>query len=281
MRRRRPSALNRLTPSRRDNGNYPVPVSGWGAYKQLIPMTMAAILVIIVCEVIRPHALWFVVRNICVEDMLLRKNPFPCTSVDLQGGYAVLRDFAKPTQILLVPTQRLAGIESPTLLNIGSINYWQAAWEARHLIENQIGKPIPREDIAMAINSRYGRTQNQLHIHVDCVRPDVQKALARHQNEIGATWSDLNFHIIHRGFRAMRLEGKDLSTEDPFKRLAYGDSKARADMGRETLAVIGASFSDGNEGFFLLSDRANLTTFDRGLGEELLDPKCRVLTPLV
>ena len=280
MSHRLPPSLNKINPSGRKRQRLTEPILWRRACRPLMLPIAAAIFMIVAYRIVKPHALWFVVHNVCMEDMAVRKKPFPCTSINPSGGYATLRDFAQPNHLLLVPTRRLTGIESPILLQNGSTNYWQAAWKARHLIETQIGEPIPRNDFAMAINSKYGRTQDQLHIHVDCVRPDVQQALSRHQNEIGAAWSDLDFHIIHREFRAMRLDGADLSTQDPFKRLAHGDSKARADMGRETLVVIGASFSDGSEGFFLLSDRANLTGSDRGLGEEVLDPRCRVLGPL-
>ena len=36
---------------------------------------------------------------------------------------------------------------------------------------------MPRDDISLAVNSVYGRSQNQLHIHIDCVRSDVRNAL--------------------------------------------------------------------------------------------------------
>ena len=237
-----------------------------------------AVLAVIGVRSNRPQALWLITHDLCTRNMQAYGRAFPCETVNLPGGYAIIRDWTKPTQLLVVPTKRLTGIESPELLKKGAPGYWQAAWQARHLIEHKLGRPIPREDVALAINSKYGRTQEQLHIHVDCVRYDVLQALKRHENEIGAVWSDLDFHIIHRGFRAMRLEETGLIGQyDPFKQLAYGDSRARADMGRETLAVIGATFSDGTDGFYLLSDRADPMYYDRGLGEELLDPRCRVL----
>ena len=75
----------------------------------------------------------------------------------------------------------------------------------------------------------------------------------------------------------MRLEGADLGSRDPFKVLADNDPKGRADIGRETLVVVGASFAGGRPGFVLLSGRARLATSDQGHGEELLDHSCEVL----
>ena len=243
----------------------------------VVALFTAVFIAVNIVRAVEPGVLWLVVHDLCVNNMKIRGKAAPCTTVNLPAGYVIIKDAKSNTQLLLVPTKKIRGIESPELLENGSVNYWQAAWQSRHLIADKLGRTIPRQDVAMAVNSRFGRTQEQLHIHIDCVRYDVQQALIRHQNEIGATWSDLKFHIIHRSFRAMRLEGNELTGHDPFKRLAHGDSRARADMGRETLAVVGATFSDGTEGFYLLSDRANRLTFNRGLGEELLDPLCSVL----
>ncbi|XLM23386.1 CDP-diacylglycerol diphosphatase, partial [Chromobacterium piscinae] len=30
------------------------------------------------------------------------------------------------------------------------------------------GEPLPRQAVSLAINSQYGRSQNQLHIHISC-----------------------------------------------------------------------------------------------------------------
>ncbi len=50
-------------------------------------------------------------------------------------------------------------------------------------------------------------------------------------------------------------------------------------MGLQTLVVAGARFSDGREGFVLLTDRADLARGDPGSGEDLQDHDCKVLGP--
>jgi CDP-diacylglycerol pyrophosphatase len=224
-----------------------------------------------------PNALWHVVHDLCVTDVKLSGNPAPCSKVDLARGYAVLKDIRGDTQLLLIPTDRVSGIESPKLLAPGSPNYWQAAWDARPIFEKRAGRPVPREALGLAINSLYGRTQNQLHIHIDCVRPSVQRALQANQSRIGVRWSDLDEPLTGHHYRVRRLEGADFGARDPFKLLADGDSEARAGMGRETLVAIGASFAGGRPGFILLSDRASLMPLDKAAGEELLDHSCAVL----
>jgi CDP-diacylglycerol pyrophosphatase len=225
------------------------------------------------------NALWHVVHDLCVTDMKLRRGPAPCLAVDLQGGYAILKDIRGATQILLVPTVRLTGIESPRLLQPASPNYFDDAWNSRRFFERRTGVAVPRDDIALAINSRYARTQSQLHIHIDCVRPDVRDALRANENAIGYRWTDFPQALHNRRYRAMRVIGEDLGSRDPFKLLARGDPQAGADMQAETLAVIGETFPGGQPGFVLLSDRADLLRIDPASGEDLLDHSCAVLRP--
>ena len=122
-----------------------------------------------------------------------------------------------------------------------------------------------------------GRTQNQLHIHIDCIRVEVRQALLANAGKIGPGWADLDVDLAGHRYRAMRIAGEDLGPRDPFKLLAEGDPAAAADMGSETLTVAGAVLPDGTPGFYLLSDRADLTHLDMGSSESLLDHDCAIL----
>ena len=176
-----------------------------------------------------------------------------------------------------MPTVRVAGIESPRLLEAGSPNYFDDAWNSRGFFERRTGVAVPRDDIALAINSRYARTQRQLHIHIDCVRADVGDALRVSDKAIGYRWADFPGGIGGRPYRAMRVIGQELGSRDPFRLLAESDPHARANMGAETVVVVGATFADGEPGFVLLSDGADLLRFDAASGEGLLDHSCAVL----
>jgi CDP-diacylglycerol pyrophosphatase len=223
-----------------------------------------------------PNALWRIVHTLCATDMKMSGNPAPCTRVDLAKRYAVLKDIRGDTQLLLIPTDRVIGIEAPQLLASGAPNYFEDAWVSRPLFDARVGHPVPREDIALAVNSLYGRSQQQLHIHIDCVRPGVKDALAANAGRIGRRWALLEVPLAGRRYQAMRLDGADLGERDPFKLLAK-QPPARADMASETLAVIAITAPDGRPGFVLLSDRADITTFDRGTAEDLMDHSCMVL----
>jgi CDP-diacylglycerol pyrophosphatase len=222
------------------------------------------------------NALWHIVHELCTPDMKTSGNPAPCVSVDFTAGFAVLKDIQGKTQYLVIPTARVTGIESPELLAPGSPNYFAEAWDARKLVEDRIGHAVPREDVGLAVNSMNGRTQNQLHIHVDCVRADVRDALKGDNHRIGARWSTLVLGRYHHRYHVKWLAGDELGDRDPFKILANTDPAARADMGDETLAIVGASRPDGAPGFVLLSDPGDGTPNDQGAAEELLDHRCRI-----
>jgi CDP-diacylglycerol pyrophosphatase len=230
-------------------------------------------------EVAHPNALWRIVHGLCMRDMRLSGHPAPCAEVNVGGGYAVLKDIEHDTQLLLIPTTRIVGIESPELQKHGSPNYWQAAWKARRYIEQQRRSSIPREDIALAVNSAFGRTQSQLHIHIDCVRPAVLQLLQAHQSDRGSHTFDLG--VRHRRYRVRWIPSADLTDVDPFKLLARADRAARRDMASETLVVIGGARSNGDLGFYMLSDRADPQRDDGAAGEELLDHRCKILAQTV
>ena len=222
-----------------------------------------------------PNALWNIVHGSCAPSEAAKGDPSPCLAVDLAGGYAVLKDRSGATQVLVIPTQRVTGIEDPAVLAPAAPNYWQDAWAARRFVQALAGQIIPRDELSLAVNSIYGRSQNQLHIHVDCIRPDVRATLKASLPHIGQAWAPIDLGVSGRQYEAMRLAGEDLDARNPFKLLAAGDPAARGDMGLETLLVAPVVFEDGAPGFVLIADRAS--PGDAGSAEELQDHTCAVL----
>jgi hypothetical protein len=113
-----------------------------------------------------PNALWEVVHNVCVPGQSEHHDPKPCLQVDLNGGiesgFAILRDPRGGTQILLIPTTRISGIESPIVRGPSAPNYFASAWEVRTYINEALHLTLPRDDIGLAINSTVSRSQDQL-----------------------------------------------------------------------------------------------------------------------
>ncbi len=219
-----------------------------------------------------PDALWRIVHDNCVPTQQSQGRPGECSLVDLTGRYAVLKDMRGDTRFLLLPTERITGIESPVLLQPGSVNYWRAAWQARRYVEERAGRALPRDMIGLSINS-LKRSQNQLHIHIDCVQPDLRSALRQHAAEIDEQWSRQPLVLAGHDYYATRLAGADPDT-DPFKRLAQRLTDPSSSMGRQNLSLIGAELPGGRPGFYLLDSPAG----DHGATvDRVLDRGCKLL----
>ncbi len=223
-------------------------------------------------------ALWQIVSTMCVPDQTLHHDPAPCVRVDLQGGtergFAILKDQRGATQYLLVPTIRISGIESPLLLAPDAENYFGLAWEARSYVNNALHKTLPPDDLSLAVNSAKSRSQDSLHIHIDCVRADVAEAVHKYQDQIGSQWAPFPPSFFGHHYLAMWVLGEKLAA-NPFQLLADKLPGARQDMGDHTLVVVGLTRADGTKGLVLLEDQVNKTA-DLAGGEELQDHTCGI-----
>ena len=227
-----------------------------------------------------PDALWRLISGQCVVDEVQFADPAPCAAVDLaegvQRGHAVLKDSVGARQFLLIPTARIAGIESAELLAPDAPNYFADAWQARSFTEAAAGGTLPRDWISLAINSALARSQNQLHIHIDCLRADVHDALTRYGGRLGPGWTTFPVPLAGHTYTALPVDGPDL-TVNPFRLVADALSvenpgrDAGGDMGSQTIVVVGTRRADGSAGFLILADRADGEGGSIAGGEQLQD----------
>jgi len=205
-------------------------------------------------------ALWNVVDAGC------NRAPTPPAGLQCLPRHhdAVLKDRCGPTHYLLIPTVRRAGVESPELLRDDEPEYFVDAWAARDRVIAASGRTDVRAgEIGLAINSRWGRSQDQLHIHIDFVRPEVRDAVSRWLHEGGSSPS---IELSGHAYRIVHVAS--LREPSPFQRVASaGDTPQQ--RGTNTIAVV----SDGAAGFYLLFDRADPARLDRGHAEEILVPR--------
>jgi CDP-diacylglycerol pyrophosphatase len=234
----------------------------------------------VVIFVVREHqrsVLWHIVQ-LCIADQTKHGRPRPCTYVSLaggtRGGYVVLEDPRSPAQFLVSPTRRISGIESPELQSADAPNYWQAAWRSRRFVFARLGRKLPRNAVGLAVNSASDRSQDQLHIHVDCLQPSVRRQIDSNVEVIGSTWKQLGFSLAGRRYFARRIEGPNLRGINPFRLLADWVMSNGGAMWRETLVVLGVTFGGHHDGFVLLADSADPAQGNPGHGEALLDHSC-------
>jgi CDP-diacylglycerol pyrophosphatase len=225
------------------------------------------------------NALWEVVHNLCVPGQQFHHDPKPCLQVDLNGGrekgFAILRDPRGGTQFLLIPTVRISGIESPIVRGPNATNYFARAWESRVHLNEDLHRTLPRDAIGLAINSAQSRTQDQLHIHVSCIRSDVSEALHKNEGKIGNQWALFNVPFVGHVYMAIWVPGEHLNPNNPFRILGEELSGASRDMTNRSLVVIGFTRTGGIKGFVILAGHAYKDR-DLGNGEELLDNACHI-----
>ena len=218
-----------------------------------------------------PDVLWNLLHDKCVPAFQAGTPPAPCDRVvlppDAPSGWVLLKDLEGVAQYLLLPTQKITGIEDPAILAPGEPNFFAEAWRARGLVSAKLGRDLPRNATSLAVNAPGGRSQNQLHIHIDCVRPEVMQALAGFDAPGGT------ITLLGHPYRARRLDGTDLA-DNPFTLLAADPAAGPDDMGRHTVVVVGETFPDGRDGFVMLDGKVDLIVGQRGNGEELQDHSC-------
>ncbi len=188
----------------------------------------------------------------------------------------LVKDAHGDYQFLLMPLDKVSGIENRGLYQRGAPNYFAAAWRARSHTELALGQPLPRSVASLALNSPHGRSQHQLHIHVDCLRADVLQALEAHAGELGTQWAALPVLLRGHQYQARLLPGAEL-TANPLNLLAH-DLAGVDDVGQWSLVVAGRDAVQGGPGFILLATRVDAGTGNEASAEELQDHACSVLT---
>jgi CDP-diacylglycerol pyrophosphatase len=211
-----------------------------------------------------------IVQDECVKNWKEHHHPDPCERVFLAGstsgdsGYAVLADRAGGAHYLLIPTQTMRGVDSAELLDPDAPNYFAEAWHARDLINGFVGHDVPRTAIGLVVNTASTRTQDQFHIHIECLRQDVVASLRAAGEHVTDTWSPLN--IAGSTYQALRITDQDLNGSNLFELLAGLSPNARHHMGDYTLVVAGVQLRTG-PGFIVLTGTGPT-------GEILLDSTC-------
>jgi CDP-diacylglycerol pyrophosphatase len=222
-------------------------------------------------------ALWRIVHDACLPHVEAGEGPKPCETIDLSDGVAegvaILKDLVGVAQMLAIPTRRITGIEDPQMLAPDAPKVFADGWRAKTLVEARLGHPLPREAVALSINSKWARSQEQLHVHIDCVAQSVAATLASYSASLDEAWRAMPEPLHGRVYFARRLDSVDLDDAAPLQLLADGLEGAKANMGAYSLAVVGATF-DGKPGFVLLADTFSLE--GGGHAEDVQDHDCKI-----
>lgn len=210
----------------------------------------------------RPDTLWALAQ--CCERSLT--GDVGCRAYDRKDEYVIIKDNSvrKPQSYLIIPTKRVTGIEDGLIARAPVVDFWQYGWA-----QSRTYPGYSPADTAMAINPAHSRTQNQLHIHISCVRPAVRQALD--QAQIGffpakpVTLRLPPHDHLYRAIKVTSLSGE----QSPFL-VFQADPAVRDHMADQSIAVVGSA-TPGQ--YFVLDTRV-----DRGNtahAEELLEQTCQ------
>jgi CDP-diacylglycerol pyrophosphatase len=217
-------------------------------------------------------ALRQVVQNQCLQNWRQHKDPSPCERIWLSSpqpdspGYAVLEDRRGGAHYLLIPLQTFSGTESGELLDPELPNYFSQAWNARDLLDAYVGHAVPRTAVGLALDTPRARDQDQFHIHIECLRPEVLDALHASAAQITGKWSPIT--VIGSTYQARRVADPNLEATRPFELVAQLSPDAKHHLENYTVLISGMQYPDG-AGFVILTS----TGPTAGL---MLDPGCTV-----
>ncbi|MEX3634664.1 CDP-diacylglycerol diphosphatase [Paraburkholderia sp. BR14320] len=251
-------------------------LSSRGLARRIVHLTavLAAALAASACarlDTVDSNALWKIVDIRCVPSQLATGTPGQCTVVDLDKRYVILKDILGRSQFLLMPTDRITGIESPLILAADAKDYWSDAWDSRHYVQQAVKRELPDDQLGLEINSEYRRSQNQLHIHIDCMRREVSAALASHAHDAPGEWRWAT--LDGKRYRIMRVSSLS-GADDPF-RIVARDNPDPATMATQTILVTGAGPSAARDGWLIVNSGIDIDG-GSGTAEGLLDHACRV-----
>jgi CDP-diacylglycerol pyrophosphatase len=217
-------------------------------------------------------ALRQIVQNQCVVNWRQQHDPAPCERLYLadansdEAGYAVLADRKGGAHYLLIPVPTMTGIDASDLLDPDTPNYFADAWRARDVITKFVGHPVPRTAIGLAVNKAQSRSQNQFHIHMECLRQDVADQLRAVADQLTDKWMPVA--VGGSPYDAMRLAGDNLNGANPYELVAKLKPGVSDHIGDYTVIIAGMQYTSG-PGFVLITGTGQS-------GELLLDSSCSV-----
>lgn len=212
------------------------------------------------------------IQNQCLVNWRARHDPSPCERIVLadakreSAGYAVIEAAKGGAHYLLVPVQTMAGTDSGELLDPDLPNFFAEAWAARDLLSKYVGHAVPRTAVGLALNTAREREQNQFHLHLECLRPEVADMLHAAAAGVTGRWSPVS--VSGSTYQAMRIADPNLDAINPFELVAKLSLDAKHHLENYTVLVAGMQYSDG-AGFVILAGTGPTA-------ELLLDPGCTV-----
>jgi CDP-diacylglycerol pyrophosphatase len=227
-------------------------------------------------EPLKRGVLWKVVR-VCATDFRVAGKPFPCLSAHLPEGYVVLRPPVGRPDTILSPTRQVSGVEDPQLLQLGTRNYFAAAWRERAQAVGGATRGLDDADVALAVNATRGRSQDHLHIHIGCLAPQFRRALERVASGLAPrVWTEREGVVATQSLWLYRAGVDDAEAVNPFLTLAEDPAMTTSLRALTTLALVRASI-DGRNEFVVIASRPSASSTAIISAENLAHADCKAI----
>lgn len=216
-------------------------------------------------------ALWNIMSS-CVKGFRATGSPAPCMSVNIasgiENGFVVLKDMKGDSHFLVIPTRKIQGIEDSTLASTATTNYWQEAYQNLSYVDHALGRQLPSGALAIGVNSVYARSQEQLHLHMDCLNPDVYQWLKTAKFP-GSLW------IKGATYRAWKAVAKSNEFINPFQSLHQTFGNDPAALKKHALVLVTRDLADGSREFVVIDGDSGIQ--GGGSADLLMDRHCNLI----
>jgi CDP-diacylglycerol pyrophosphatase len=216
-----------------------------------------------------PSSLWAVEAN-CMAVKRSTGLAFPCVEVALptsnDTGWVLLKSPKSATEFLLSPAEPVGGLEDVLAVQQRARALWQRAWEARRHVGVILRRQLNWDDVGLAVNSATTRTQDQFHIHIECVAAQTKAVLATLTWPESSAWRP-GLHLGGADYWVRRLAPEVLGLANVVQ-LVREIPAAPKSLRRASVALIGVTKPNHEDGLLLLAN------FDDVPAEDLLDHRC-------
>lgn len=218
-------------------------------------------------------SLWKHVQERCL--MPERVLHADCAVVDRERGLVLYKDAIGPSHYLVIPDHKVTGVDDPALWDDDKTrNQWAFGWEARDIVSKAIGKRVPDNLVGLAVNSRASRSQDQLHIHLDCISEAARAFVAGNAGKASEGWGEFRFQ--GKPVRAVLIPSPDNTLRfNAFDavRTSLPEPERVADRG---VFVTYVARPDGPSGFMVVDQPVDGASGSTGHASDFLDRACRL-----
>jgi CDP-diacylglycerol pyrophosphatase len=217
------------------------------------------------------NILWRKVNSGCIPGYISKNTYQPCSLVDMNKKNVIYKVDNDKYQYLLLPTDKVTGVEDDKLQRDGTPNYLYDAWLAKTFLTERLGKPIKERFISLTLNSKNARSQDQFHIHISCLSSGANEILSKiPESKMNSTWSKEQITIPPYSFYYRKVSLNELIHDNLFQSVS---DKVKQEKG--SLESTGVAMVNITPNSFIML--VGIGTSANGVSAELIqDHECRL-----